>query len=444
MSGRIGRSKYVIAAVAAFLLVSLGGVAAATPPSSTQHILVPSYINPGSGWDGIASSSPTVGIALLNVDSGPGTGPDAAYQAQVATEEAAGISMYAYVWTDNGSEPLTTVEDEVNDYASWYGVKNIFFDGASTDCSMVSPYYQPLYDLVHDNGGNVIINPGTSTSACYMSAADIVNTFEGSYAQYLTYSSPSWTTDYPATDFSNIVYDTPTVSDMTNAVARSQAHNVGWVYVTNLGGANPYDALPNYWADEVDSVAGVPLTSLQVTSTSPLPDGSVRLAYSATLAATGGNPSYKWKLSSGSLPAGLKLKTDGVISGRPKASGTSTFTVEVTDHTHDTATQALSITVTQPSPTITMVKPNSGPDGGGNKVVISGTSLWGASSVTFGTSTATIRSVNEAGTKLTVEAPPGTTGPVDVTVITPGGTTTAADAYSFRRSSTTKISPRTG
>jgi hypothetical protein len=76
---------------------------------------------------------------------------------------------------------------------------------------------------------------------------------------------------------------------------------------------------------------------LSITTTS-LPGGSVwsrahRLTYSATLAAKGGNPPYKWSLAAGSnpLPPGLKLKAAGSISGRAAAAGTYTFTIQVVD-----------------------------------------------------------------------------------------------------------------
>src|ERR1700722_13494724 len=62
---RMRTAKYVTAAVAAALVASLGGAATATSSPIAQNILVPSYITPGPGWDAIASSSPTVGIALL-------------------------------------------------------------------------------------------------------------------------------------------------------------------------------------------------------------------------------------------------------------------------------------------------------------------------------------------------------------------------------------------
>ena len=64
--------------------------------------------------------------------------------------------------------------------------------------------------------------------------------------------------------------------------------------------------------------------------------------------ATGGVTPYSWSVVSGSLPTGLSLgSSSGTISGTPSASGTSNFTVRVTDSqgTPDTDDQALSITI---------------------------------------------------------------------------------------------------
>ena len=86
-----------------------------------------------------------------------------------------------------------------------------------------------------------------------------------------------------------------------------------------------------------------------VITTSSLPNGAVSTAYSQTVQATGGATPYSWSVVSGSLPAGLSLgSSSGTISGTPTASGTSNFTVRVTDSqgTPDTDDQALSIIVT--------------------------------------------------------------------------------------------------
>ena len=75
-------------------------------------------------------------------------------------------------------------------------------------------------------------------------------------------------------------------------------------------------------------VAGSPLA---ITTAPALGNISQGLTYSQALAASGGTAPLAWSLSSGSLPAGLTLAADGTLSGIPTGSGSSSFTVEVTD-----------------------------------------------------------------------------------------------------------------
>jgi hypothetical protein len=91
---------------------------------------------------------------------------------------------------------------------------------------------------------------------------------------------------------------------------------------------------------------------LTITTTS-LTAGSHGSPYIASLAAANGNAPYRWKLTSGKLPKGLKLnKLAGAITGTPgKTSVSSTFTVEVFDakvgkpKTQNTATATFTITI---------------------------------------------------------------------------------------------------
>jgi len=80
-------------------------------------------------------------------------------------------------------------------------------------------------------------------------------------------------------------------------------------------------------------------------TTTSLPGGTVGLPYSQTLAATGGTGTLVWTRSAGSLPANLALSPAGIISGTPTNTGTSNFTVRVTDALSQSDTQALSITI---------------------------------------------------------------------------------------------------
>jgi photosystem II stability/assembly factor-like uncharacterized protein len=110
---------------------------------------------------------------------------------------------------------------------------------------------------------------------------------------------------------------------------------------------------------------GTDASGVIVTSSSPLtiaistfPAAVVGTPYDLALSASGGNPPYTWKLTSGKLPKGLRLnKASGVISGTPTRKATSsTFTIEVLDTktkrskghpaTQNTATATLTISVT--------------------------------------------------------------------------------------------------
>ena len=101
----------------------------------------------------------------------------------------------------------------------------------------------------------------------------------------------------------------------------------------------------------------LPIPPLSITTAS-LPAGSVfsthnKVKYSATLAATSGNPPYTWTVIAGGLPNGLKLsKSTGTIAGKASFAGTFTFTVQVLDkkgpaplHSQHSATRQLSIVI---------------------------------------------------------------------------------------------------
>ncbi len=96
------------------------------------------------------------------------------------------------------------------------------------------------------------------------------------------------------------------------------------------------------------------------------------------------------------------------------------------------------------APTIGSVAPNSGPVAGGNSVVIGGTNLSGATSVTIGGANAAITA--DTATSVTVTAPSGTAGPaVAVVVNTPGGTATDSTGYTYVSAPTIgSVAPNSG
>jgi|GEM_PF-710047 len=101
------------------------------------------------------------------------------------------------------------------------------------------------------------------------------------------------------------------------------------------------------------------------------PAGVVGVAYSTTLQATGGTSPYSWSVISGSLPAGLSLSSDGVISGTPTTLGSAMFTVQVQDASGDQASTGFSIAINAGSPTLSIGNPTL--PGGTVNVLYSGT-----------------------------------------------------------------------
>jgi hypothetical protein len=101
----------------------------------------------------------------------------------------------------------------------------------------------------------------------------------------------------------------------------------------------------------------------------------------------------------------------------------------------------------QPAPAVTSVSPTSGPIAGGTTVTVTGTNFTGATAVDFGATPGTGVVVNGAGTSLTVTSPAVSAGTVEVTVVTPEGTsaTSAADSFTyFGIPTVTGVAPRTG
>ncbi|MCU1357537.1 MAG: fibronectin type protein [Acidimicrobiales bacterium] len=88
----------------------------------------------------------------------------------------------------------------------------------------------------------------------------------------------------------------------------------------------------------------VATTAGPAVSTSVLPNSATGVGYRSNLVASGGTTPYTWAVTSGSLPAGLSVGTDGSITGTPTGTADATFTATVTDNAARTASRSLTIT----------------------------------------------------------------------------------------------------
>jgi hypothetical protein len=153
--------------------------------------------------------------------------------------------------------------------------------------------------------------------------------------------------------------------------------------VTDSGGAAP--VTQNYSL----SISAAPPLSIVTTS---LLNATLKVAYDQPISVTGGVSPLTWSKVSGDLPPGLSLSpTLGRITGTPTVQAVSypytySFTVQVQDSAllppdshHQTATQALSITVQEPLP-LSILTPT-GPLTGGTTGAAYNFSLQGSGGV---------------------------------------------------------------
>jgi hypothetical protein len=86
---------------------------------------------------------------------------------------------------------------------------------------------------------------------------------------------------------------------------------------------------------------------LPTINTAPAPpNGAVNQPYSFTFTATSAATPFTWRVSVGTLPVGLTLNPDGVLSGTPTVIGTSSITLIASDEfKQDSAPQVFSIQI---------------------------------------------------------------------------------------------------
>lgn len=113
-----------------------------------------------------------------------------------------------------------------------------------------------------------------------------------------------------------------------------------------------------------------PFTIMVGTPTAPVvsptpapPSGTVTHSYNGgsaySFSASGGLGPYTWTVTTGAVPAGLTLGSDGTLSGTPTTVGTVTFTVTATDSAlpPEAGSQAFTVAVNTPGPPVINLTP---------------------------------------------------------------------------------------
>ncbi len=237
--------------VLVFAVVGMAG-GSGLAASSAPRMLVPAYFDPPSHMWTKALSAPVQTILIVNPDNGPGTNASPAYKQLISHAREADHELIGYVYTRYGARPPSTVEGDINRWARFYGVHDIFFDEVSSSAAKLS-YYRTVTGYASRHGAKVtVLNPGTVPARGYFGLGAIVVTFEDTYASYQHAQFPAWLRREPASRQANIVYAVPDAADARATLAAMHGDGVGVGYVTGAGahGGNPYSTLPPYYNSE--------------------------------------------------------------------------------------------------------------------------------------------------------------------------------------------------
>lgn len=230
--------------------------------SGGMKLMVPLYSYPGATWDTvIASASVVPTVAIINPNSGPGSGPDSSFRTYMTKMHNAGVEMVGYVHTSYGARSISEVKAEIDIYASQFPlVVGIFLDEVSAASGQLS-YYQQLYSYIMGMPGwkYDILNPGTVPVAGYANAATQIVTYESAASGFASSSNPSWASCNNKNQFAMITYGATSSSSMQSAISAAKSKGVyGWVYVTNTGATGAtYNSLPSYYASMASYIASL-------------------------------------------------------------------------------------------------------------------------------------------------------------------------------------------
>jgi CSLREA domain-containing protein/uncharacterized repeat protein (TIGR01451 family) len=143
---------------------------------------------------------------------------------------------------------------------------------------------------------------------------------------------------------------TQTIALLLGSPALDKGAAVSGMTTDQRGQTRPYDistiaAAAGGNHSDIGAFEVNPTCNTVAVNPSSLPSGTVGLSYTQTITASGGDSAYTFTVTSGSLPTGLILQSDGTLTGLPTAAGTFNFTVTAAYGFGCTGSRAFSLSI---------------------------------------------------------------------------------------------------
>ncbi|POX44105.1 hypothetical protein C3489_37000 [Streptomyces sp. Ru71] len=214
-----------------------------TPISARPaDLLVPYYEHPSvrpAEWEAILAAAPRLYGVVLNPASGPGTAPDPAFAEVAVRLRAAGVRVLGYVDTAYALRPSAAVAADLARHRDWYGADGAFLDQVASG-PHAYPHYRSVAAAAWGAGcGTLVLNHGTRPHPSYARIADVLVTFEGTWATYRALPAQPPPEGALAC---HLVYGVPPGAD---CAALARARGAGLHCAVPGGGDHPWGTLPH-------------------------------------------------------------------------------------------------------------------------------------------------------------------------------------------------------
>jgi hypothetical protein len=321
--------------------------------------------------------------AITGTPTSPGTFTLSVQATDSSVSPQVAARSYSIAILDGNVTPLQLTTATLPD-----GMIGVAYAGLLTASAGTTPY-----SFTVDAGSN--LPPGLNLAPD--GTIDGTPTTAGTYSFTITVIDSSNPQQTASAGFTIVVIDPQVGLVITTSLLPAGTANVAYTQqLSATGGATPYTwlvvggALPpglNLAAD--GTLSGVPTTAGTYTFTAEvmdangataqaaltltinpdpnqglvittlaLPRAVVGRPYAVTLTASGGTTPYSWSVASGTLPEGLMLSADGMLTGTASIAGSYTFAIQVVDSSttalSDTRQYTLTV-IASPSGGVTLV-----------------------------------------------------------------------------------------
>ncbi|MFD5639430.1 spherulation-specific family 4 protein, partial [Streptomyces sp. NPDC127077] len=188
----------------------------------------------------LAAAAPRVSGVVHTPARAPGPPPPGGGGGGPARLRAADVRVLGYVDTAYGRRPLADVRGELARHRDWFATDGVFLDQVAATEGEFGYYRRLATEVRAPDGGTLVLNHGTAPHPSYARIADVLVTFEGTWATYRRRPPPPWTGT--GVGLCHLVHGAPAGVD-TAALARERG--AGLSCAVPGTGDHPWGTLPH-------------------------------------------------------------------------------------------------------------------------------------------------------------------------------------------------------